>query len=332
MSCPLTDKARFARRLRAWFSRHGRDLPWRRTHDPYAVLVSEIMLQQTTVAAVVPYFERWMRKFPTVRSLALAEESAVLALWQGLGYYRRARYLHAAAQRVLSLGKFPCDNAGLRKLPGVGDYTAQAVRAFAFDEPAPVLDANITRVVARLFDVRLPVDAAAGRGEARRRLEELLPAKGGRLFISALMDLGAMICRAGVPDCSQCPVREFCAAQNPAMLPVKSPKPPVKARVEHAAWVSDGRGVLLQQSLSRRWGGLWRLPPLGEIGEAAVEICYSIVRERVTLKVYPVSVVEAAECAEPRRMFSFRGLGQTAIPSPHRRAIARMLQKGVEGA
>ncbi|MFM8718468.1 MAG: A/G-specific adenine glycosylase, partial [Chthoniobacterales bacterium] len=135
------DKNQFRNRLRAWFRRHGRDLPWRRTRDPYAILVSEMMLQQTTVAAVVPYYERWMKRFPTVQELAAAKESEVLALWQGLGYYRRARSLHAAATKVGREmgGVFPRDYDGLRSLPGVGDYTAQAVRAFAFDEPAPVL-------------------------------------------------------------------------------------------------------------------------------------------------------------------------------------------------
>ena len=289
-----------------------------------------MMLQQTTVAAVVPYFERWMKRFPSVHELAAADESEVLALWQGLGYYRRARNLHAAATKVGGGldGVFPRDYDGLRDLPGVGDYTAQAVRAFAFDESVPVLDANVIRVVARLFDIRMPVDTAKGLAKVRGKLEELLPAKGGHEFASALMELGALVCRAGRPDCLLCPVKEFCAAKHPEKLPVKAPKAAIKERSEHAAWVSDGKSVLLQQSTARRWVGLWRLPPLdGEppAGPAA-ELTYSIVRERVTLRVHRTARRALMASAEPRRAFSFGELDAIAIPSPHRRAIAKLLK------
>ena len=320
----------FRQRLCAWFRRHGRDLPWRQTRDPYAILVSEMMLQQTTVAAVVPYFERWMKRFPSVHELAAADESEVLALWQGLGYYRRARNLHAAAKKITGelVGKFPRDYDGLRELPGIGDYTAQAVRAFAFDKPAPVLDANVIRVVARLFDIRTPVDTAKGLAKVRAKLEELLPAKGGHEFVSAIMELGALVCRAGRPDCLLCPVKEFCAAKTPEKLPVKAPKAPVKECTEHAAWVSDGKMVLLQQSTARRWVGLWRLPPLdGEPPDGPVaELTYSIVRERVTLRVHRTAKRSLIASAEPRKAFYLRELESIAIPSPHRRAIAKMVQ------
>ena len=288
------------------------------------------MLQQTTVAAVVPYFERWMKRFPSVHELAAADESEVLALWQGLGYYRRARNLHAAASKVggESDAVFPRDYDALRDLPGVGDYTAQAVRAFAFDEPVPVLDANVIRVVARLFDIRTPVDTAKGLAKVRGKLEELLPAKGGHEFASALMELGALVCRAGRPDCLLCPLKDFCVAKHPEKLPVKAPKAAIKERSEHAAWVSDGKSVLLQQSTARRWVGLWRLPPLdGEppAGPAA-ELTYSIVRERVTLRVHRTAKRALMASAEPRRSFSFGELDAIAIPSPHRRAIAKLLK------
>ena len=289
-----------------------------------------MMLQQTTVAAVVPYFERWMKRFPSVHGLAAADESEVLALWQGLGYYRRARNLHAAAKKVGKElgGVFPRSYEELRDLPGVGDYTAQAVRAFAFDEPVPVLDANVVRVVTRLFDIRTPVDAAKGLAKVRGKLEELLPAKGGHEFVSAIMELGALVCRAGRPDCLLCPVKEFCAAKQPEKLPVKAPKAPVKARTEHAAWVSDGESVLLQQSMARRWVGLWRLPPLdGQPPDGpAAELTYSIVRERVNLRIHRVSNQALSASGEPRKAFSLRELEQIAIPSPHRRAIAKILR------
>ena len=287
------------------------------------------MLQQTTVAAVVPYFERWMNRFPSVQELVAADESEVLALWQGLGYYRRARNLHAAALKVCNEfgGKFPRDYGGLRSLPGAGDYTAQAVRAFAFDEAVPVLDANVIRVVARLFDIRTPVDTAKGLAQVRAKLEELLPAKGGREFISSIMELGALVCRAGRPDCLLCPEKEFCAAKHPEKLPVKAPKAPVKVRSEHAAWISDGKTILLQQSTTRRWVGLWRLPPLESepVGGPAAELTYSIVRERVTLRIHRALKGALSASTEPRKAFSLRELERIAIPSPHRRAIAKVL-------
>lgn len=321
--------ASLARSLILWFRRHGRDLPWRRTRDPYAILVSEIMLQQTTVAAVIPYFERWMKRFPTVHELAAAEESEVLALWQGLGYYRRARSLYAAATKVGKEmeGIFPRDYDRLRSLAGVGDYTAQAVRAFAYDEAVPVLDANVIRVVARLFDIRTPVDNAKGLDKVREKLKGLLPAKSGREFVSAIMELGALLCRAGRPDCLLCPVKSFCAAKHPEKLPVKAPKAPIKQRSEHAAWISDGKTILLQQSTARRWVGLWRLPPLESepVGGHAAELIYSIVRERVTLRIHRAPERALPASAEPRRAFCLRELEQIAIPSPHRRAIAKVL-------
>lgn len=287
------------------------------------------MLQQTTVAAVVPYFERWMKKFPTARKLAAAKESDVLALWQGLGYYRRARNLHAAARVIATNGKFPRDYAGLRELPGVGDYTAQAVRAFAFDEPVPVLDANVIRVVARLFDIRKPVDGAKGLAEVRAKLEGLLPAKGGHEFVSAMMELGALVCRAGRPDCLLCPVKQFCAAKHPEKLPFKAPKTPIISKVEYAAWMSDGKSLMLQQSTARRWVGLWRLPPLeGELPSGpAAELDYSIVRERVTLKVFRASRHSLSASDEPRRSFPLGDLDGVAIPSPHRRVIAKLMRE-----
>lgn len=319
----------FRQRLGAWFRRHGRDLPWRRTRDPYAILVSEMMLQQTTVAAVVPFFERWMKRFPSVDELAGADEAEVLALWQGLGYYRRPRNLHAAAKIIAGQpgALFPRDYDGLRALPGVGDYTAQAVRAFAFDEPVPVLDANVIRVLARLFDVRAPVDTARGLAQVRGKLEHLLPSHGGHEFVSAVMELGALVCRAGRPDCLLCPVKNFCAAKHPEKLPVKAPKTAIARRSEHAAWISDGKTVLLQQSMARRWVGLWRLPPLeqGPAVGAVSELTYSIVRERVTLRVYRTAESGLAASAEPRKAFSYVELEQIAIPSPHRRAIAKVL-------
>jgi A/G-specific adenine glycosylase len=191
-----------------------------------------------------------------------------------------------------------------------------------------VLDANVVRVVARLFDIRMPVDTAKGLAKVRAKLEDLLPAKGGHEFVSAMMELGALVCRAGRPDCLLCPVKEFCAAKHPEKLPLKAPKAPIKKRTELAAWVWDGEAVLLQQSTVWRWVGLWRLPPLdGEppAGPAA-ELTYGIVRERVTLRIHRTTKRALMASAEPRKAFSLRELESIAIPSPHRRAIARILK------
>lgn len=288
------------------------------------------MLQQTTVAAVVPYYERWMQRFPSASRLAVAPESEVLSLWQGLGYYRRARNLHAAAKAIEAHGGFPRDYDGLRALPGVGDYTAQAVRAFAFDEPAAVLDANVIRVVARIFDIRDAVDKAPGMARIRASAESLLPAKNGREFASALMDLGALICRAGRPDCLLCPVKRFCTARKPEALPAKAAKKALVAREESAAWVRVASAVLLQKCAGRRWVGLWRLPPLDSppSRRPLAEIRYSIVREKVVLRVFSVRQKDLPRTGEERSAFPLADL--PAMPSPHRRAIGEML--GCEGS
>lgn len=199
-----------------WFRLHGRDLPWRRTHDPYAVLVSELMLQQTTVATVLGYYERFLRRFPDVHTLAAADEQEVLALWAGLGYYRRARLLQQAAAQVVQLsgGVFPDSVDGLQKLPGVGRYTAGAIASFAYDQAAPVVEANTARLLARLCGITGQLAQSTVQKQLWQAAEELLPASRGREHNSALMDLGAMICRPANPLCGECPVAPWCRARK----------------------------------------------------------------------------------------------------------------------
>ncbi len=201
--------ARFQRALLAWYDRHGRDLPWRRTRDPYAILVSEMMLQQTQVARVLEYYPRFLARYPTVADLAAASEPAVRESWDGLGYYRRASNLLRAAQLVAERhgGRFPAEVAALRELPGIGRYTAGAVASFAFGQDAPILDTNAARVLARVF--------GPGRRRGRtRRLWALaattIPHGRGYEFNQAIMDLGALVCRARRPTCPECPVRRVC--------------------------------------------------------------------------------------------------------------------------
>ena len=249
-------------RLSRWFLENGRDLPWRKTRDPYAVCVSEFMLQQTRVDTVIPYYEKWMTAFPDVFRLAEADEEPVLSLWQGLGYYSRARNLHRLAKVLVERhgGEFPGDADALRALPGVGEYTAAAIRAFAFDLPAPVLDANIERVLARLLNFREPINTAAGKKALRDAATALQPPRDARIWNSALMELGALICKAGAPDCLLCPVAALCKATAPELLPVKPPRPKTIIVHEARALVIFKGKIHLEQSHGPRWKGMWILP------------------------------------------------------------------------
>ena len=188
------DRFRFT--LLAWFRKNGRDLPWRQTRDPYAILVSEFMLQQTQVATVLPYYERWLRRFPDFPTLAKATESQVLHAWQGLGYYARVRNLHASAKTVTRKfgSKLPANLELMSALPGIGKYTAGAVATFAFNRPVPIVEANIARVLARLTNLQTPIDSSDGRNELWRRASALIPTRGARDYNSALIDLGALVC------------------------------------------------------------------------------------------------------------------------------------------
>lgn len=267
------------RRLCPWFVRHQRDLPWRRDRDPYRIWVSEVMLQQTQAATVVPYFERFLRAFPTVGTLAAADEQEVLRRWEGLGYYRRARNLHRAAKEIVARhnGQLPDDPVVLRRLPGLGRYTCNAVLSQAFDRRLPILEANSQRLLSRLFgrveDPRQP--------EARRWLwqaaEEILPNHEVGAFNQALMELGALVCTPASPRCSQCPLASRCVARKlgrQESIPARTPPPRVVQVQEAAVIVRRGEKVLLvQRPTTGRWAGLWEFPhgPLldGESHEVA---------------------------------------------------------------
>jgi A/G-specific adenine glycosylase len=279
-------RRRVRRRLLSWFDKARRDLPWRRDRDPYRIWVSEVMLQQTTVAAVVPYFERFLRAFPTLRDLAAAREQEVLRLWEGLGYYRRARDLHRAARRLTSShgGVVPDDPAVLGELPGLGRYTLGAVLSQAFDRRMPVLEANSLRVLCRLFgrtdDPR--------RGPAQRWLwqvaEDLLPVRRVGDFNQALMELGALVCTPAAPRCGDCPLAADCVARRLGLqesIPAKAPPPAVTEVREAAAVVRRGPDVLLVQrpESAPRWASMWEFPhgPLEE-GESHEEAALRLAR------------------------------------------------------
>jgi A/G-specific adenine glycosylase len=311
------------RKLHHWFERHGRDLPWRRTRDPYAIMVSEFMLQQTSVATVIPYFERWLARFPTLESLAQAADEEVLALWQGLGYYGRARNLRRAAITIVEkgAGKIPRSVAELRLLPGVGDYTAAAVVSFAFDAVQPVVDANIARLLARLWNWKEPIDDTAGRAFLQNVARDLLPKSGGRLHNSALMELGALICVARNPQCSRCPIRRECAAEKPDQLPIRKPRPSIEQVSEARAFIFERGKLWLEPAPGPRWRGMWLLPPASRAKRRPDHTePYSITRFRVTMRVF-------VEPGRGRDLVGYAPDRLPPMPSPHRRAVAAMLER-----
>jgi A/G-specific adenine glycosylase len=313
--------------LLAWYQTSKRDLPWRRTRDPYAILVSEFMAQQTTVAAVVPYYERWMREFPTVAALAAADEQAVLTAWQGLGYYSRARNFHKAAQTMMERhgGRVPDTLEVLESLPGIGAYTAGAVIAFAYDRPAPVVDANVARVLARLHDLREPIDTTRGKALLREAALALQPEGGGACELnSALMELGALVCKPREPLCGECPIRGACRASDPESLPMKRPRQAVTAVTERRAFILKD-GWLHMASSTARWKGMWILPEVEANGQTPAHIeTYPITRYRVRMEVVRLS----AGIMDGLRAFPIDSLDEVPIPSPHRRAIRAMLAAG----
>ena len=310
----------FRRALSLWFEKHGRDLPWRRTRDPYAVLVSELMLQQTQVSAVRPYYYRWLRRVPTVTSLARARESQVLRTWEGLGYYARARNLHRAAKLIVQKfgGQLPDDSEQLQSLPGVGRYTANAVTVFAYNHSRPIVEANTARVLARLFDLRQPIDSSTGRRKLWEIAAQIAPARAPRQFQSALMDLGALVCTARNPRCRICPVKSFCRARNPQSLPIKNRRARTLTIRESHALITRGDQLLLQKCRAR-WRGMWMLPSTVPRSDVPIHISrFGFTRYKITLQIFRRGA-RPANSAE--HWFPIRDIEKIAMPSPHRRAI-----------
>ena len=248
----------FSQRIVAWQRRHGRHgLPWQGTRDPYRVWLSEVMLQQTQVAAVIPYYRRFLEKYPTVGALAAAQEDDVLRLWSGLGYYARGRNLLLAARKVVSLGGFPKSPASIGELPGVGRSTAAAIAVFAFGRRAAILDGNAKRVLSRVY-------GKVGEEELWTLAERLLPRKGVAAYTQALMDLGSLVCTRARPKCEACPVAAQCIARRQERVhELPAPRARKALPVKKATWfvfLCEGE-VLLERRPSRGlWGGLWTFP------------------------------------------------------------------------
>lgn len=280
--------SRIASRLLAWYRQHGRTLPWRGHPDPYAVWVSEIMLQQTRVETVIPFFKKWMRLFPSVRDLAESSEQDVLNAWEGLGYYSRARNLHKAARIVVEQynGKLPRDLKELLDLPGIGRYTIGAIASIAFGMDEPALDGNLRRVYARLFDVSEPADASVGEKILWGLAREHLPTGQAGDYNQALMDLGATICLPKKPRCLICPLMEICESRSKGtqeQRPVLKPKKEIPHYTHAAGVIVKNGSVLLAKRPSKGLlGGMWEFPndrvdnePAEEL-ESVLEAGYSL--------------------------------------------------------
>ena len=263
----------FALTLLDWFRENGRDLPWRQTHDPYAIWLSEIILQQTQVKQGWEYWERFMHHWPTVEALAAATEDEVLREWQGLGYYSRARNLHYAARQIVALGHFPNTIEEIKQLKGVGDYTAAAIGSIAFNLPAAVVDGNVYRVLARHFGIDTPINTTEGKKVFAALAQELLPASAAT-YNQAIMDFGAIQCTPASPNCTICPLMESCEAlrQNSiAQLPVKLKK--LKVRERHLIYIyvrCQGEVAIHRRGAGDIWQGLWEPWLVDEVPEGAV--------------------------------------------------------------
>ena len=251
----------FSETILSWYDTYGRDLPWRRTRDPYAIWLSEIILQQTRIAQGQAYWERFMATWPDVQALAAASEDEVLRLWQGLGYYSRARNLHAAARQIVAAGRFPDTLEGIRALKGVGDYTAAAIGSIAFGLPAAVVDGNVYRVLARYFGIDTPVGSTAAKKEFTALAQSLLPPDRPGDFNQGMMDFGALQCTPVAPPCPICPLASHCAALATGRtdsLPVREKGAAVQTRRFDYIYVRfRGRTAIRKRGPGDIWTGLW---------------------------------------------------------------------------
>ncbi|MBQ7182335.1 MAG: A/G-specific adenine glycosylase [Bacteroidaceae bacterium] len=255
----------FTYTLEAWYASHGRQLPWRQTRDPYCIWLSEVILQQTQVAQGMAYYSRFLSRFPDAQSLADASEDEVMLLWQGLGYYSRARNLHAAAKQIAQAGAFPNDYDSIRRLKGVGDYTAAAIASIAFGLPYAVLDGNVYRVLARYFGLQTPIDTTAGHKAFRMLADEMLDRRNPALYNQAIMDFGALQCTPRSPRCQVCPLADSCQALAAGLvdsLPCKSRRTRVIDRYFTYLYICspDGQLLIQRRGAGDIWQGLYQLP------------------------------------------------------------------------
>ena len=315
--------------LLVWYARGHRDLPWRHTRDPYSIWVSEIMLQQTRAQAVIPYYRRFLERFPTVRTLAAAAEDDVLALWSGLGYYSRARNLRRAAQQIAAAGSFPREYASLRALPGIGDYTAAAVGSIAFDLPVAVVDGNVLRVVARVTNDGGDISAGRTRARFGEIAQEWLDRREPGQFNQALMELGATVCLPRNPLCLVCPLAACCRARQEGtagQLPVKLRKAePV--RLSGTLLLVRQRGRILlrrRDAATKRMAGFWELPAPEDLPAAKIGARIGEIRHTITHHHYTLDVRNATAGLPDRdgfRWFSIAQLAEIPFSTTARKAL-----------
>lgn len=286
-------KERLVPRLLAWWDEGHADLPWRQTADPYAIWVAEVMLQQTQISTVIPYYERWLKRFPTVELLAAASLDDVLKLWEGLGYYSRARHLHAAAQTVVAEygGQLPPTVVELRRLKGIGPYTAGAIASIAFQEPVPVVDGNVIRVLSRLIDLEADVTETETKNKLWSLAGSLVPAKRPGEYNQALMELGQRVCVPVAPACHRCPLAGICLARQHGTQ-LERPVRPLRKRTPHydvaagVIWRADGRFLIARRPLDGLLGGLWEFPGgKRDPGETLPETLAREIQEELALEI-----------------------------------------------
>ena len=355
------DRSGLATALLEWFDGRRRDVPWRGERDPYALLVAEVMAQQTRLETAIPFHRRFMARFPDVRSLAAADEDEVLKLWEGLGYYARARNLRRAARLVVAEhdGRFPETAAELRRLPGVGPYTAGALASLAFGRPEPAIDGNARRVLSRLHDLEAPTPSALG-GAARSLLEGALERPGA--LNQALMDLGSEVCTPRRPRCGECPLSAGCLARRRGTVALRPParvRPRPPERCEAAAVVRrEGRILVLRRPATGLLGGLWDFPSfplpasatpravlaaalreelglLCRVGDRIRELAHAFSHFRLRLALHSASWIDGAVCPErPHRWATTAELDGLAFPVYQRRFIEQELRgrPGTPGA
>ncbi len=322
-----------AQALVDWFCLCGKDYPWRRTTDPWAILVSEIMLQQTTIPTVLGRYEDWMRQYPTPQALANASEEEALRSWEGLGYYRRVRSLQAAARTICTqfAGQFPTQHDDILTLPGVGDYTAGAIRSFAWNEAAPIVDANVARVFARLCNDYTPIDSPEGKRNQWALAAQMVHPTDARHYNSALMELGQTICTPTSPACIICPVRAYCQAKHPAELPVKVPQKEITKLKHHDIWyLSQGKLLLEKQAENTRHAGMYRLPQREEDTVSGLPLMckqqYSVTRYNVTRHLYLADATHT-KILPGEELIPLSQLNSIPMASPDRKLVTRFLSK-----
>lgn len=327
------ERSAFAAALLKWFAQYGRELPWRGINDPYGIWVSEIILQQTRVEQGRDYWLRFMERFPTVEALAAASEDEVLRMWQGLGYYSRARNMHAAARQVIEQGGvFPRTIEGLRALKGVGNYTAAAVGSMAYGLPAAAVDGNVYRVLARHYGIDVPINTTKGKHTFEALARELLPAGEASAFNQAMMDFGAMWCTPRSPRCNECPLAETCEALRSGrvlQLPVKEKK--LKVRERHFSYVyirHEGQTAMRRRPSGDIWQGLWEPllienAPLPELG-CALTLLAGGVKHVLTHRVLMADFYFASPTIRPELPEEYVWIDEQALTDY---AVPRLVEK-----